>query len=85
LIALISIEGACGHEQSSVNQTRQNATVEGSTDFIGAVVGDNHGCVIRGDGRIYCWGSNSNGQLGRGMTGATGFGDGTAGAVVDLQ
>ncbi|MBK8482340.1 MAG: hypothetical protein IPL40_14445 [Proteobacteria bacterium] len=32
------------------------------------VVGSYHGCVRRTDGAVYCWGANSNGQLGDGST-----------------
>jgi hypothetical protein len=30
------------------------------------VIGSNHTCVLRSDGRAYCWGDNSKGQLGVG-------------------
>lgn len=34
----------------------------------GLVVGDVHGCVRDGDDRLWCWGGNELGQLGRGVT-----------------
>lgn len=46
----------------------QHNTLEGAAGFVGADVGDDHGCVIRGDGKIYCWGNNGSGQLGLGST-----------------
>lgn len=50
---------------------RQRNTLEGSTGFIGADLGANHGCVIRGDGKIFCWGNNGDGELGFDPTSTT--------------
>jgi alpha-tubulin suppressor-like RCC1 family protein len=38
--------------------------IEGSAEFVGGDLGDDHGCLIRADGKIYCWGNNDYGQLG---------------------
>jgi alpha-tubulin suppressor-like RCC1 family protein len=35
---------------------------------IGAGAGAQHTCVVLGDGRVQCWGSDSDGQLGSGAT-----------------
>jgi len=45
--------------------------VEGlSSDAIGLAGGQSHTCVLKSSGRVFCWGSNSSGQLGDGTTGA---------------
>lgn len=35
---------------------------------VAVCVGDHHSCAIEKDGRMECWGSNTNGQLGHGST-----------------
>lgn len=57
----------CG-ASDSVGRAVQRNTLEGAAGFVGADVGDDHGCVIRGDGMIFCWGNNNFGQLGLGST-----------------
>lgn len=59
-----SAGGACSGDIATIGQVQQHNTIEGSAGFVGADLGDDHGCVIRGDGKIYCWGSNNLGQLG---------------------
>lgn len=39
--------------------------------IVGTSAGYNHTCVIDSDGLVYCWGYNSQGQLGNGATGTT--------------
>lgn len=38
--------------------------VTGLTGVIGITAGAEHTCVLRQDGSVWCWGDNSNGQLG---------------------
>lgn len=44
----------------------QYASLQGVTQVD---AGRNHACAVVGDGRAYCWGSNSDGELGRGFSG----------------
>ena len=41
--------------------TQEGAASSGPVDL-----GDNHGCLIRRDGNVYCWGANDHGQMGNG-------------------
>ncbi|MCA9540866.1 MAG: hypothetical protein KC620_18325, partial [Myxococcales bacterium] len=34
-------------------------------DVVQIAIGDFHGCALRADGGVYCWGANSNGELAR--------------------
>jgi len=45
--------------------TTANA-VPGLTDVTRVAAGAAHSCAIRGDGTVWCWGSNTSGQLGDG-------------------
>jgi hypothetical protein len=36
--------------------------------YSGISAGNTHSCGIRGDGALYCWGSNGNGEIGDGTT-----------------
>ena len=40
-----------------------------TTSAIGLTAGDRHNCAWLGDGTVRCWGSNSSGQIGNGITG----------------
>jgi alpha-tubulin suppressor-like RCC1 family protein len=43
-------------------------TVPGLSNVTEVAVGEAHACARRGDGRVFCWGGNSNGQVGNGST-----------------
>lgn len=36
------------------------------TEIVDLAVGDDHGCALTSTNRLYCWGSNDNGQIGAG-------------------
>jgi alpha-tubulin suppressor-like RCC1 family protein len=42
------------------------ARVEGLPDLARVAVGSEHACALARDGRVWCWGRNTKGQLGRG-------------------
>jgi alpha-tubulin suppressor-like RCC1 family protein len=44
------------------------APVPGLTDVVRLAMGDEHACVVRRDGSVWCWGRNRGGQLGDGTT-----------------
>ena len=43
--------------------------VAGLTGVVSITVGSSHACGLRGDGTVWCWGSNGAGQLGNGAGG----------------
>ena len=46
-----------------------DGSVSHLTDIVGVAVGRDHSCALKGDGKVLCWGSGSDGQLGNGGTG----------------
>lgn len=51
---------------ATVEQLQSNIAVTVVPHFTQIAVGGAHTCGIAGTGRLYCWGSNTNGQLGVG-------------------
>jgi alpha-tubulin suppressor-like RCC1 family protein len=41
--------------------------IGGDADWASVSAGDTHSCAVKNDGRLFCWGSNFNGQLGTGV------------------
>ena len=50
--------------------TVPTAVVNIAEDLVSIVAGANHTCALTVGGEVYCWGGNSNGELGRGATGS---------------
>ena len=48
-----------------------NTGVLAGKNIVGTSAGYNHTCVVDDNGRVYCWGYNSQGQLGNGASGTT--------------
>jgi alpha-tubulin suppressor-like RCC1 family protein len=53
-------------EETTTNASA--ATQEGAASAGPLDLGENHGCLVRRDGRVFCWGQNNAGQLGNGGT-----------------
>lgn len=60
--------GGCGDSVAPTDQAAQHNTNEGATAFSAGDSGDAHTCMIRSDGAVFCWGANTQGQLGNGST-----------------
>ena len=41
--------------------------LEGATQYVAMDVGDAHGCVVRADGQLFCWGQNDELQAAPGV------------------
>ena len=54
-----------GESCQAALQCQGNACVKGCAARVAA--GDNHACLVRTDGTLFCWGSNGSGQLGIGL------------------
>jgi hypothetical protein len=58
--------GRTGAEVNNGWSTLSKANMKGSNKVIGFDIGENHGCLLGGDGLVHCWGDNRYGQLGLG-------------------
>ena len=88
---------SCAPSDQDPDVTRQQpqaASMEGAAGTLAMDVGDTHGCVIRTDGQLFCWGVNGRGQLGDGTTTpqtsmalatAVNFGTGVAARIVPVE
>jgi alpha-tubulin suppressor-like RCC1 family protein len=60
-------EGQMGQSDTGMPQDRLiPVQVEMATDWLDVGVGQGHVCGIRSPGALYCWGRNTNGELGLG-------------------
>lgn len=46
-----------------------------SRPFVDLSLGDSHSCGLQADGQVFCWGLNTQGQSGNGVTGESAVGD----------
>ncbi len=58
----------CSFAGSFFDCSTSPLAVAGSIEFVDIAVGIRHTCGVAVDGAAYCWGSNSDGQLGDGTT-----------------
>ncbi|MDO9398002.1 MAG: hypothetical protein Q7T71_15770 [Herbiconiux sp.] len=56
--------------------TIPKTTVTGLTNVATIAVGDRHSCAMKRDGSVWCWGNNTNGQLGLGTSEPDGVSNG---------
>ena len=61
--------GQCGTDPRR-DEIRRPVEVEAVADAVAVAVGDTHSCAVDGEGAVWCWGDNAQGQLGRGTEGA---------------
>jgi alpha-tubulin suppressor-like RCC1 family protein len=54
---------SCGDDEASLPEPNA-ALPSGGTDFKQLALGATHGCALRNDGRVFCWGSADLGELG---------------------
>jgi alpha-tubulin suppressor-like RCC1 family protein len=52
--------------RATIDTLQSNVTVHVPTPFAAVVAGATHSCGLKPDGRVFCWGGNSEGQLGDG-------------------
>ncbi|HEX4560671.1 MAG TPA: hypothetical protein VH113_02465, partial [Gemmatimonadales bacterium] len=63
-------QGQVGSDDSTNFEINQPTAVAGGLVFSSVSAGGNHSCGLTNAGAAYCWGLNSNGQLGNGGVGA---------------
>jgi alpha-tubulin suppressor-like RCC1 family protein len=64
-----NIEGQLGlGDQYPGDDRLSPVQLGGDRDWTFVATGQGHGCGIRAPGRLYCWGRNTNSQLGQGVT-----------------
>ncbi|MEJ2185706.1 MAG: hypothetical protein P8Z36_07170, partial [Gemmatimonadota bacterium] len=60
--------GQLGNGDMTTQESSSPLAVTGGATFTALAAGDNHTCGLASNGNVYCWGSNSDGQLGAGDT-----------------
>ena len=64
-----NLEGQLGLGDTHPGEDRLEPVQLGATrDWMFVATGQGHGCGIRAPGRLYCWGRNTESQLGQGVT-----------------
>lgn len=61
----------CGGDNNvtGIGATGRVANAPSGTGFLSVTTGSSHGCALRSDRRLVCWGLNASGQVGTGSTG----------------
>jgi len=63
-----NLEGQLG-DNSNTDRASPVAVVQGALAFVEIAAGSAHTCALTPGGDVYCWGSNSRGQVGSGYSG----------------
>jgi len=64
-----NVSGQIGNgESGALQKSPAPERITDYTDWLVVQAGDSHNCGVRGDGTLWCWGSNVRGQLGDGTT-----------------
>lgn len=62
-----------GMSDNDTNDVDVVVIVKGNTAWLKVAAGWYHTCAINTDNKLYCWGNNSRGQLGNGLSGSEAF------------
>ncbi len=62
LLVAATFAGCSTSADPSVSAARSAVTAEGAGNHVALDVGDHHACVIRSEGKVFCWGANSASQ-----------------------
>lgn len=65
-------EGEAGKEVRCWKNSMQPFVIPTPDDFVDFVSGSNHNCAIDAEGKLWCMGDNSHGQIGNGLVGEGG-------------
>ncbi len=70
-LGVANASSACAAAGATVPCERTPTRVAGIQDVVELAAGDEHTCARTMDGRVFCWGTNVDGELGRGTADAT--------------
>src|SRR5262245_40944338 len=74
LAALGTLAAIGCHDAGDATETwvTKPTLVNGNKTFVDLSLGDYHSCGLQGDGQLFCWGINTQGQSGNGVAGGAG-------------
>jgi alpha-tubulin suppressor-like RCC1 family protein len=64
----LGVEAAGDPRQDYLSEPTRIALTDGSLRFKSVSAGDGHACALTDAGDLYCWGRNSQGQIGNGLS-----------------
>jgi len=70
LVTLVLCVASCGDSVSAPDDPPGDEPATGLTGLVAIGSGMAHSCAVNDVGRVYCWGSNTMGQLGAGNSGS---------------
>lgn len=66
-----NLEGQVGKGSTGAGQSTPYAVFAAGSGVVSIAGGAFHSCALKADGSVWCWGKNTDGQLGLGTTSAT--------------